>query len=95
MTIIKFTQVAQNEVIFDIKKTRFILAEKDQGVYGMGKAILLYQMDGVKKEFIKTVGWIKSDNHDGHLKKDSILKGLVTWENCKTAAVKYLQTILK
>ena len=91
----KFTQIALNEVMFDLKNTRFILAEKKQGVYSIGRAILLYQMDGTKKTFVKRVGWTQSDNHNSQFDNDSILNGIVDWESCKTAAIKYLQTILK
>lgn len=91
----KFTQVAQNEVMFDVKNTRFMLTEEKQGVYNIGRAILLYQMDGAKKTLVKRVGWTRSDNHNSQFDNDSILKGIVDWEACKTAATKYLQTILK
>jgi hypothetical protein len=93
MKAVKFTPISQNEVKFEYKKIKFILAEKSQGVYGIGKAALLYQLDGVKTEFIKTIGWTRTDNHGGP-SKEVMLPGIVTFEACKQPALKYVQSLL-
>jgi len=92
----KFLKVDQNETRLDYKGYKFLLIEQDRGVYSAGKAIQLYQLDGVIKKHVKEIGWTKDDNHRG-LKKDfeqSYLREISTWEQCKTAAVKYIDSII-
>lgn len=90
----KFTQVSTNEVRLDYKDNKFMLVEQNRGVYGMGRAVQLYLMDGFEKKHIKEMGWTKGDNHGGEHKEDSFLKGLVTVDDCKKAALKYIDIIL-
>lgn len=93
MKKVNFVSIAPNQIKFEYKGYKFILEEKSQGVYGIGKGVLLYQLDGLDKKFIKSVGNTKSDNHGGP-KNDSILTGLVTIEDCKPAALKYIDNLL-
>ena len=92
-TIIKFEKISQNEVKFVYRNRRFILAEKSQGVYGIGTGVLLYELNGLDKKFIKTIGWIKTDNHGGP-GKDCITSDITTFENCKKLAVDYIEKLL-
>jgi hypothetical protein len=90
----KFTTVSSNEVRLDYKGNKFMLVEQNRGVYGIGRAIQLYLMEGFEKKHIKEIGWTKGDNHGGEFKDDSFLKGIVTGEDCKKAAIKYIDIIL-
>ena len=90
---VKFTTISQNEVKFEYKKVKFILEEKKVGVYGMGRCVILYHLDGVQKTFLKGIGWTKTDNHDGP-DKTILLSGIVTFEACKQPALKYIQSLL-
>jgi hypothetical protein len=93
-TGVKFEQISQNEVKFTFKGMKFLLVEKSQGVYGLGLGVLLYELNGVDKKFIKTIGWTKSDNHGGP-SKDCITSSITTFEACKQLAVDYLTKLLK
>ncbi len=89
-----FTQIDAKEIRLDYKGMKFLLKENSRGVYGIGSAVQLYQLDGLKKEHIKEIGWTKSDNHGGPSKSESYLSGIVTFEDCKKAAVKYIDSLL-
>ena len=91
--IAKFTPISQNEVKFEYKKIKFVLEEKKVGVYGLGRCVSLYQLDGVQKTWIKGIGWTKTDNHGGP-SKEILLSGIVTMEACKQPALKYVQSLL-
>lgn len=91
---VKFEQVSRTEVKFNFKERKFLLVEKDRGVYGIGRAIQLYQLDGLSKTHVKEIGWTKSDNHSGMTKADSYLQGLQTWESVKKGAIEYLEKLL-
>lgn len=90
----KFITISRNEVKFEYKKFKFILEEKKQGIYGLGSAVLLYQLDGVTKTFIKTVGWTKTDNHDSEKTKECILDGIVKFDDCKMASLNYVKSLI-
>lgn len=94
MRQVKFIQVCSNEMKFTYKGINFLLVEKSYGVYGIGSCVSLYQLDGVKKTFIKGIGQTKSDNHGGG-NNDFVLRGIVTFEECKQSSLKYVQTLLK
>jgi hypothetical protein len=90
----KFEQISQNEIKFDYLGQRFILEEGKVGVFGLGRCIRLYQLDGLKKEFIKCIGWTKSDNHGGP-GKDCLTTDIIKMETSKLFAVKYIEKLLK
>lgn len=90
----KFEQISQNEVKFSHMGHKFLLEESKVGVYGLGRCIRLYQLDGLKKEFIKCIGWTKSDNHGGP-GKDCITSTITNMEACKQLAVVYIEKLLK
>ena len=89
-----FKTIDARETRLDYKGHKFLLKEQSRGVYGIGKSIQLYQMDGLKKEHIKEIGWTKSDNHGGPDKSESYLRGIVTLADCRNAAVKYIDSII-
>ena len=91
----KIKQISQNEDKFTHKGYNFIIEEDRLGVYGMGRAVRLYKLDGLKKEFVKCIGWTKTDNHGGGNRDNGVLlNGIVTVEECKTESVKYLNDLL-
>jgi hypothetical protein len=90
----KFEQISQNEVKFNYLGNKFILQEGKVGVYGLGRCVRLYQLDGLKKEFVKCIGWTKTDNHGGP-DKDCITSTITTVENCKQLAVTYIKNLLE
>jgi len=90
----KFSLISRNEIKFEYKKMKFVLEEKKQGVYGMGSAVLLHQLDGVTKTFVKTIGWTKTDNHDGEKNKECLLNGIVRFDDCKIPALNYVKSLI-
>jgi hypothetical protein len=90
----KFTKIDESETLLEYKNYRFMLVERSRGVFGLGKAVQLYRLDGFDKKHIKELGWTKSDNHEGQDKGGSYLSGVVTYNQCKDAAVKYIDTIV-
>jgi len=93
MTFIpKFTKIDESETLLEYKNHRFMLIERSRGVYGIGKAVQLYLLDGFDKKHLKEIGWTKSDNHGS--KGESFLSGLVTRSQCQDAAVKYIDMII-
>lgn len=89
-----FKTIDSNETRLDYKGHKFLLIEQSRGVYGMGRSIQLYQMEGLKKQHVKELGWTKTDHHNGPEKSDAFLKGIVNLESCKKAAVKYIDSII-
>lgn len=90
----EFKLISQGEYKFTYKKTNFILKEGSVGVYGQGKIYRLYQLDGVQKTFIRAIGWTKKDNYGGEQKKECVLNGIVTAEECQRAALNYVKELL-
>ena len=88
-----FTTISQNEMKFEYKGKKFILKEQKVGVYGMGRCVSLYELDGVKKEFVKCVGWTQTDNHGGP-SKECILRGIVRPSECQLPALNYVKSLL-
>ena len=86
--------ISPNECKFEYKDSKLLLVEKAQGVYGLGKAVLLYSLNGVEKNFIKTIGWTQSDNHGGPDKESVLGNRIVAFDECKLAALKYVQALL-
>ena len=91
--MISFKQIGQNEFKFSFAKHKFILAEKSVGVYGLGRCVSLYQLNGLDKKFIKCIGWTKSDNHGGP-SKEVLLPGIVDIEACKQGAKYYITSLM-
>ena len=90
----KFTHIDDSEVRLDYRDHKFLLVEQRRGCLSIGRAVQLYQLDGLKKEHIKELGWTRSDNHGGCEKSGAYLKGIVNLNDCKRAAVKYIDSIL-
>lgn len=90
----KFTQVSPNEVRIDHKDHKFLLIEQNRGVYGMGKSISLYHLDGFEKKHLKEVGWTKSDNHNSKGMKEALITVYTNMDDCKKAAVKYIDSLM-
>jgi len=88
-----FKKIGQNEFKFTYGGYKFIISEKRVGVYGLGTCVSLYQLSGFKKEFLKCIGWTKSDNHGGP-SKEVLLPGIVTMEQCKQGAEYYVISLL-
>ena len=93
MKKVQFKQISQNETKFTLQGRGFILVEGSIGVYGLGRAVRLYGLDGFTKTFIKCVGWTKTDNHGGP-SKDCITSTITNFESCKQLAIVYLENLL-
>jgi hypothetical protein len=89
-----FTEISQNEVRFTFKKMNFILEEKKVGVFGLGRCVNLYQLEGVKKSFVKCIGWTKTDNHGGP-STECMKSTIISFIACRFLAVEYLEKLLK
>lgn len=86
---ISFNQISPNEIKFTYNSEKFILEEGRIGVYGIGRCVRLYSLNGTEKKFIKCIGWLTTDNH-GTSRKDCVYDRFVTVEECKTGAIQYL-----
>ncbi len=71
----------------------FILKEMNIGVYGAGRAVQLYQLDGLKKNRIVCVGWTRSDGYERAF-EDDLIKGVTTMDKIKEEAVNYIDKLL-
>lgn len=89
-----FTKISPNEVKFSFMGYKFVLIEKSRGVYGIGKSVCLYKLDGFDKKLLKEIGWTKSDNHSGY-DSSTYLQRYVTFEECQQPALDYIESILK
>jgi hypothetical protein len=94
MKKVKFEYISQNEMKFEYKDMKFILQEQKVGVYGLGRCVSLYQLEGLKKTFVKCIGWTKTDNHGGP-GKDCISLAITTMFNCRQLAVNYIDNLLR
>jgi hypothetical protein len=90
----KFEQISQNEVKFTFKGMGFLLEEKTVGVYGLGRCVNLYGLDGITKTFVKTVGWTKTDNYGGP-SRECITSVITSVISCRQLAVDYLEKLLE
>jgi hypothetical protein len=95
MKRVKFESISPNEIKFEHQGHKFLLIEKDRGVYGMGRAVGLHKLDGLTKTYLKEIAWTRKDNHGGENNKDSVLSGIQTMDAIKVAAVKYVDSLLK
>lgn len=92
---IEFVTVSPTETKFSFGGYKFMLIEQSRGVYGIGRAVQLYQLDGVKKDHVKEIGWTKGDNHGGMDKSDAYENTrLVTAHECRSLAVDYLTKLI-
>lgn len=92
MTNVDFIQLSTFEVKFNYKGHTFILKEGDRGFYGSGRSVGLYQMDGLKKEFIVSVGWTKPDSQPSF--KNDLIKEITTWSKIKEESINYIDKLL-
>lgn len=95
MATTKFTQVSDNEIKFKYKDFNFLLVEQKRGVYGAGRGVQLYQLDGLKKEHVKELAWTQTDNNRGMEESDAYYKErYTTLDGCKALALDYLKKLL-
>lgn len=89
---VKFIQLSDSEVKFEYKGHKFILKEKDRGFYGAGRSVGLYGLDGLNKNFIISVGWVKPDSQPSF--RDDLIKSITNWGEIKKESIKYLDKLL-
>lgn len=92
----KFTRISDNEIKFSYENYNFLLVEQKRGVYSIGKAVQLYQLDGLEKKHIKEMAWTQSDNH-GSMEKSEVTyyrDRFTTLDGCCALALDYLQKLL-
>lgn len=89
---IQFTQLSDFETKFRFNNYTFILRQQDRGFFGAGRSVSLYQLNGLKKEFIVGVGWLKADSQPDF--KDDLIKHISTMDEIKDVAVKYVEKLL-
>ena len=88
-----YTKLSSFETKFEQKGHTFILKEMNIGVYGAGRAVQLYQLDGLKKNRIVCVGWTRSDGYERAF-EDDLIKGVTTMDKIKKEAVNYIDKLL-
>jgi hypothetical protein len=91
---IQFTQISENEIKFKYKDYNFLLIEQSRGVYSIGKAVQLYQLDGLDRKHIKEMAWKETDNHRSMEKSEAYAKYFTTLDGCKALALDYLEKLL-
>jgi hypothetical protein len=89
----EFIQISPNEVKINYRGKKFLLKEKNRGIYGAGKAISLHELKELDTNFIKEIGWTNSDGQS-KFDTETLLKKLSNWDECKTEAIKYIDTLL-
>jgi len=94
MSKIEFKKISSNEVKFEYKGKKFLLGEKDRGVYGMGRAVQLYLLDGFDRKHIKEMGWTQSDNHHGEREADAYIGGITTMKEIKENVTDYIDEFI-
>ena len=87
-----FTAIASNEVRLDYRGKTFYLKESDRGFYGAGRSVGLFVTNGFERKLLKGIGWTKPDSQPRF--DDDLLKGIVTMQDCKIAAIKYIDSIM-
>jgi len=90
----EFIKISQNEVKFEYRKIKFILQEQNYGVYSADKCIVLHQLEGVQKTFIKGIGCTRSDNRGCENDKTLLLNGIVKFPDYHTPALNYVKSLL-
>lgn len=94
----KYTQICGNEYKLQYSSkfgitTTFLLIEQRQGKNGYGKVMALYYLDGFKREFIKNIGWTKTDDDMPKRDIDFYLQDIVSIQDCLKGAVEYLSKL--
>lgn len=89
---VNFIKLSNFEFKFNYKDLNFILQENNRGVYGSGRSVGLYQLNGVKKDFIVSVGWTKSDGEPNF--KNDLIKEITSWEKIKKEAIEYINKLI-
>lgn len=92
MTNVNFIELSNFEIKFDYKGHTFILEENDRGLYGSGRSVRLCQLNGVKKDFIVSVGWTKTDSQPTF--RNDLIKEITTWSKIKEESIKYIDKLL-
>ena len=91
----KFEMISPREWKFVYQDKKYLLIEKDRGVYSIGKAIGLYSLEGTAKTYIKEICWTKSDNHDGFEKSNCLMETMnPSFPQIKQATLQYLDKLL-
>jgi hypothetical protein len=91
----KFVKISDNEIKFNFKDFNFLLVEQKRGVYGAGRAVQLYQLNGLEKNHIKEIAWTETDNNRSMEKSDAYYKErFTTLDGCKVLALNYLKKLL-
>jgi len=90
-----FEMISPNEWIFKYQDKKYLLIEKDRGVYSIGRSIGLYSLEGTTKTFIKEICWRKSDNHGTFEKSGCVMEMLnPSFPQIKQATLQYLDKLL-
>lgn len=89
---VEFTQLSNSETKFKYGEYTFILRQQDRGFFGAGRSVSLYQLNGVKKDFIVGVGWLKPDSQPSF--RDDLIKHIATMDEIKKAAIEYVEKLL-
>ena len=92
---IKYEIISRNEVKFEYKGSKFILREKSCGFMSAGRCVNLLELNGLTTKQIKTIGRTKSDNSGTESSLNTLLKGIVTFEECKKPSIEYIDSLLK
>ena len=92
MTKVQFKQISSTQTKFDFKGHTFLLNEQDRGFFGAGRSVALYQLDGVKKTFVVSVGWLRGDSQPSF--RDDLIKQITDMNTIKKEAVNYLEKLL-
>jgi hypothetical protein len=88
-----FTKLSSFETKFAHKGHTFILQAMDQGVYSAGRAVHLFQLDGLKRNCIVCAGWTRSDGYEEDF-ADALIKGITTMDKIKEEAINYINKLL-
>ena len=92
MAQVEFKRVSNTQLKFDYKGFTFLLNEQDRGFFSAGRSVALYQLDGVKKTFVVSVGWLKPDSQPSF--RDDLIKQVTDMETIKCEAINYLDRLL-
>lgn len=92
MAQVEFKRVSTTQLKFEFKGFTFLLQEQDRGFFGAGRSVALYQLDGVKKTFVVSVGWLITDSQPSF--RDDLIKQKTDMETIKCEAVNYLERLL-
>ena len=89
---VEFVQLSNFESKFEYKDHTFILKEGDRGFFGAGRSVGLWGANGLKRDFIVSIGWTKPCSQPDF--KNDLIKGITTWDKIKEEAINYLDKLL-